>query len=476
VSDVMVDQQTELAANKQDNIECQMEVDAQWKDLNDDEQPVPVDAALMYARAPQDPAIIQQVLEHQRSIKCEHQIKDPESDCDTSSVKAQAGSPGRQKQPTSSASLERYIREASRLPKGSTIFARVPGVQEPTLERHRSNRVLVFKGCFNPPHRGHRELLLHTYLCTDSKTIAAIVAPRDDDDLDPKYLQQSLTFTEQQRKQLWQDDILQPFTWIYPGSQRDINDLVKRMKTIARMDGFSLSFTTMKGSDHIDLAEEPSWSGGTGSRITSDITRASKLIAKDDDKPHPVIGYKQWRKILPARSVQRPDGVNACWPCWPCWKLSKIYPQFKGMHANTGYLPDDLHDILQRCHQGRGILWSASHPAGGILWFLPSGRRYPADERRPSVSSTMVRKLVANYDGDHDALHESLRQLVFNPGRLIILRGLNKCWLARDDGRVTNWERKSVSEKADDDWAVGVREHQFSMKRKNGQDRRRNSI
>lgn len=119
----------------------------------------------------------------------------------------------------------------------------------------------------------------------------------------------------------------------------------------------------------------------------------------------------------------------------------------------------DIKDILDRCHQARGIVWCAHRKHhGGILWLLPSGRQYPVDETRPAISSTMVRKLLADYpggsSGDHVALYESLKDLVFNPGYLITMLGLNKCWLPRNKLSNSDWQRVSNSGKADDDGIV----------------------
>jgi hypothetical protein len=454
--------------------------DAVWAYRNEDQRPVPGKVVLAQTAVPQNNALtvatIPRTFEPQ-FISLENDAKIPHANDDPRSVKAQAGWAWRYQSIGTSASLERYILQAEQLylPRfeaSRDIFIRAPGVNTPTLEKDRSNRVLVFTGCFNPPHRGHRELLLHTYLRTDDSTIAVIVAPRNDTHLGSKYLVQSHGFTRKQRDRLWQDELLQRFTWVYPGSHRDVNDFVKRMSRLAKIDGFRLTFTTVRGSDHTTLDEEPNWSGGTGSLITSDITRPSELIKQGDGVPYPVAGCSKWRKILPYRSVQKPEDEDACWPCWPCSKLSKVYPQFRGMRASMECLPDDLQDILQRCHPARNIIWLASRPVGGIFWFFPSGRQYPIDNRRPSVSSTIVRKLLSEYNGDHEALYEALRPLVFNPGLLITMMRMNKCWWPRY--KVDTWVRVSISEKTDDDWEVA--ERGSASKRTGGQSARRNSL
>jgi hypothetical protein len=62
-----------------------------------------------------------------------------------------------------------------------SIFSRTPGYfTTPCLRRGKPNRILVHADCFNPPHLGHLELLLHIFLRTDEKTIAAMIVPLGD--------------------------------------------------------------------------------------------------------------------------------------------------------------------------------------------------------------------------------------------------------------------------------------------------------
>jgi hypothetical protein len=84
------------------------------------------------------------------------------------------------------ASLSTYIllAEASTLPSSSPrtrpIFNTAFGISTPILKTDRENRIILYPGCFNPLHLGHKALLWHTYLSTDSHTIAAMILPVDD--------------------------------------------------------------------------------------------------------------------------------------------------------------------------------------------------------------------------------------------------------------------------------------------------------
>jgi hypothetical protein len=81
--------------------------------------------------------------------------------------------------------FQQYIARANKRRLGGLCLricgsAETTGKFEPTLGMGSSNCSIVFAGCFNPPHRGHMELLCHAFLRTDTKTVAAILIPTDD--------------------------------------------------------------------------------------------------------------------------------------------------------------------------------------------------------------------------------------------------------------------------------------------------------
>lgn len=54
--------------------------------------------------------------------------------------------------------------------------------RQPKLRKDTVNKILAYPGSFDPPHRGHLELLTHVFHHRDD-IIAAIVLPLDDDDI-----------------------------------------------------------------------------------------------------------------------------------------------------------------------------------------------------------------------------------------------------------------------------------------------------
>lgn len=89
---------------------------------------------------------------------------------------------------------EHYVDLAERATLGSKassrpqhrVCKRADGVPGPVLRCDRENRILVYSGSFNPPCLGHAILLLHAFLSTDTRTIAALIVNMDTSSLHRK--------------------------------------------------------------------------------------------------------------------------------------------------------------------------------------------------------------------------------------------------------------------------------------------------
>jgi hypothetical protein len=58
------------------------------------------------------------------------------------------------------------------------------------------------------------------------------------------------------------------------------------------------------------------------------------------------------------------------------------------------------------------------------MWYLPSGRRYPEDVRRPAISSTKIRLLLNKTSGGKQ--YDKIKNMALNPDKLMSILGLLK--------------------------------------------------
>ena len=230
--------------------------------------------------------------------------------------------------------LEQYILRAEAYLfrvglKRRKIFNRTAQFGSPTLRRDLPNRIIAFRGCFNPPHRGHLELLCHTFFRTDENTIAAVIIPLDE--LGTKDYQHAngldLALCKSLREQLWNDDILQRFSWMWPCTHKDVGFFITTIQRLAEIDGFDISFTWLSGAEYNLLYRSPH------DAITSDITQPAKFLDYHETemgKPPIGKGWNQWQKASPARRDCVVEESSRCSqsPCWICRKVKLVFPEY----------------------------------------------------------------------------------------------------------------------------------------------------
>ena len=172
------------------------------------------------------------------------------------------------------------------------------------LKADRINHVLVFPGSFNPPHRGHQELLSHAYSQCQSRTglnvVAAIILPLDDASLTKKSCgREDFLLTKTQRCKLWTGPLgLSDWFWVF-GFDTDVwRRLQTSISQNAASDGFDIDFFALTGPDSVDVYNPPPpgvW--GCKSIIISDVSRASDLFDKKTQTLTPLQGYTPWTEV-----------------------------------------------------------------------------------------------------------------------------------------------------------------------------------
>ncbi|KAK1974413.1 hypothetical protein LZ30DRAFT_408992 [Colletotrichum cereale] len=125
---------------------------------------------------------------------------------------------------------------------------------QPLLRRGRMNRVIVYPGCFNPPHLGHYNMLRRAFEGSrDINVVAAVVFPLNDSRLEGKYaMSDGLILSKAERVRLWRSDArFMPEWWVYDGDEGDWYALRDDLEEAIERDGFEIQFSSVLGPDHI---------------------------------------------------------------------------------------------------------------------------------------------------------------------------------------------------------------------------------
>ncbi|TID27827.1 hypothetical protein E6O75_ATG00594 [Venturia nashicola] len=134
------------------------------------------------------------------------------------------------------------------------------------------NRVVLYPGCFNPPHVGHLNI------------VAAIVHPKMDldkgkqDDLGP-----SISFTQEEKRRLWLQDPEFP-VWGGVLDQQLWPSFANHIEEEANQDGFQIKFINLCGAEYAeDIGENPTnyyeeESTGPSEYIISNQTRETDHV------------------------------------------------------------------------------------------------------------------------------------------------------------------------------------------------------
>ena len=146
---------------------------------------------------------------------------------------------------------------------------------QPLLRKGVTNRILLYPGAFNPPHRGHMLVLQHGFReCgEDFNVVAAIVVMKRDDYLEYKNEQTARellrgflldlktsdnlannisTVDTPERAALWSTDVHFP-DWAWILSEDDVCCCVDdKIVELAKADGFDVELVMLIGPDNFD--------------------------------------------------------------------------------------------------------------------------------------------------------------------------------------------------------------------------------
>ncbi|RDA89716.1 hypothetical protein CP533_2513 [Ophiocordyceps camponoti-saundersi (nom. inval.)] len=263
------------------------------------------------------------------------------------------------------------------------------------LRRHSSssttpNRLLLYPGSFNPPHRGHQALLEHV-LRVDTSLLGAIIVLTDDEKLAAKNQHDDRPFLlpKPKRVSLWRgasSDLGPDRVWVFDGSEASWKAFCSSLQARLRRDGFRLEFILLTGPDLVTssrITDPGSW--GCVETITSDISRPA-----------------DFRCRYSLRQLPR------CTPWEPASTETAI------ILDPLGY-PMASSTALWKCQTSRKPMRRYRFIASEVDADAAEADAVSAEREAPS--STEIRRVIAELDGSQ--LESELERLALSPKLLL---------------------------------------------------------
>ncbi|KAF2638680.1 hypothetical protein P280DRAFT_482018 [Massarina eburnea CBS 473.64] len=305
---------------------------------------------------------------------------------------------------TTPARLDYYIRLAYRGNLPGTIFA---NDNSPILSRGRINRIIIYSGAFNPPHKGHLELLRHAMFesSPDRNYIAAIVLPRSDQFI-MKKTPTDCRLTCKDRARLWQTE---GNDWYYIHDRGDdgFRDTLERELDDS---GFEIEMSCLLGADYVSVLHTLSYRPyECWETIVCNSSRGVDFLI-DTDELVPVHEYGPWRRHEPNQSFFAQLNSRA------------IKRFISGPPELALYSFNDDRRHISRLYTRSQSNWvcDSDNLPGSTIRFIPR------QSNLPPISSTMIRNIMPTYLGVYQDLLEQLRPLALNPELLMELSGVTQ--------------------------------------------------
>ncbi|KAF3057350.1 hypothetical protein GL218_05965 [Daldinia childiae] len=312
--------------------------------------------------------------------------------------------------------LDEYIRRvvgSSSSSSSSSTFPTRHRSSPAILARGRTNHVLLYNGCFNPPHRGHLAHLVHAirHAGPDLNIVGAVVLVADDLYLKWKLAGQrgALNLKLKQRIRLWEGELeLIPEgerCWVlsetlWPGHADKLEQLFKK-------DGVDVEFVRLAGGDKVRVAAVEHGVWGCQRVITTDVSRPVDFYSSsvgDVTLPMPLNRHGEWKRVGERQGKDGSDeGVGS-----------------ETLITESTVISSSSTTSISTPQTSRNI-WTCDHGPSGSYYnvrFIASSR----DERvDPDLSSTKIRGIIAaSKKLDVGQLEEKLQGIALCPGLLAL--------------------------------------------------------
>ncbi|KAI1661274.1 hypothetical protein F4813DRAFT_223096 [Daldinia decipiens] len=290
------------------------------------------------------------------------------------------------------------------------IFNQDVGHYRPQLKQDRVNRIILYPGCFNPPHRGHQAMINCAFSCSqDIDVIAAIVVPVGttySENLSKKF-EKDVWFTRAQRVQLWRgDNGPHDWLWVYDRGSGEWEYFRNHLETAIKTDGFSFEFIYLGGPDHIgrNYCKYNIWD--CDNMLVSDIGREADFVGEDETLLR--IGlHGDWKPILYPNNKPHPlEAVREMAP----WLRSSLSLAMLGQESNDRWIAELLQREYIRMIAGMRICWNKLNEGSWV-------RFIPASHGVMHMSSTDIRYIIKTCPPDE--LLKKLKRKALRPELLV---------------------------------------------------------
>ncbi|KAI6085151.1 hypothetical protein F4821DRAFT_241278 [Hypoxylon rubiginosum] len=299
------------------------------------------------------------------------------------------------------------------------VFNQEAGSFRPTLRRSRTNRIILYPGCFNPVHEGHRELLCRAYACTrDVNVIAAIVIALDNDSVREKEYADEIWLRKTQRAKLWSGHRgLRDWAWVYAKADDEWDNFQERLTRLITTVGFKLEYVALFGPDHVGIHNVRAKWWDCENMIVNDAGRAADFVCEDGKLTRlntcsnwePVSIDKEemdWMSTLTAQWLlsSRSFGKSGKWP--------------SSLELTNECDTEEFKALIERIteeytHRMKGVVSCRKQQAGRWIRYIPT----VDDTVWKDSSSTHLRRIIKTTPPDQ--LYEKLKGKALCPRTLV---------------------------------------------------------